>query len=118
MTEPIYEVIITADNDDWLITLTRSLLEERLVACGQHIAPIRSIYRWDGTIHDDREMRVALHTRAGLVHEVIDRTRQAHPYEVPCILAIPVESGNPDYIRWVINETSAPDGDHAPDDPF
>jgi uncharacterized protein involved in tolerance to divalent cations len=33
---------------------------------------------------------------------------------VPCILAIPVESGNPDYIRWVINETSEPDDDHAP----
>jgi len=108
MTEPIYEVIITADSDDWLITLTRSLLEERLVACGQHIAPIRSIYRWDGTIHDDREMRVALHTRASLVQEVIDRTRQAHPYEVPCILAIPVETGNPDYAQWVISETTEP----------
>ena len=95
MTEPIYEVIITADSDDWLISFTRSLLEERLVACGQHIAPIRSIYRWDGTIHDDREMRVALHTRASLVQEVIDRTRQAHPYEVPCVLAIPVEQRIP-----------------------
>ena len=117
MTEPIYEVIITADSDDWLISFTRSLLEERLVACGQHIAPIRSIYRWDGTIHDDREMRVALHTRAGLVQEVIDRTRQAHPTRCPASSLFPL-SGNPDYIRWVINETSEPDGDHAPDDPL
>ena len=90
MTEPICEVIITADSEDWLVNFTRSLVEDRLVACGQHIAPIRSIYRWDGTIHDDREMRVALHTRASLVPEVIDRTRQAHPYEVPCILAFPL----------------------------
>jgi periplasmic divalent cation tolerance protein len=113
MTEPVCEVIITADNEDWLINFTRSLIKDRLVACGQHVAPIRSIYRWDGTIHDDREMRVALHTRASLVPEVIDRTRRAHPYEVPCILAIPVERGNPDYVLWVINETTAPDGDHA-----
>ena len=67
MTEPICEVIITADNEDWLITFTRSLVEDRLVACGQHIAPIRSVYRWEGTIHDDHETRVALHTRSSLV---------------------------------------------------
>ncbi|HEX3196575.1 MAG TPA: divalent-cation tolerance protein CutA [Propionibacteriaceae bacterium] len=108
MTEPICEVIITADNEDWLITFTRSLVEDRLVACGQHIAPIRSVYRWEGTIHDDHETRVALHTRTSLVQHVIDRVRQAHPYDVPCILAIPVEAGNPDYIRWVINETIEP----------
>ena len=105
MTEAICEVIITADDEEWLITFTRSLLDVRLVACG-HIAPITSIYRWDGRIHDDREMRVALHTRSSLVQEVIDRTRQAHPYEVPCILAIPVETGNPDYVQWVISETT------------
>ena len=108
MTEPICEVIITADNEDWLITFTGSLVEERLVACGQHIAPIRSVYRWEGTIHDDHEIRVALHTRSSLVQAVIDRTRQAHPYDVPCILAIPVAAGNPDYVRWVIDETIEP----------
>lgn len=108
MTEPICEVIITADNEDWLITFTRSLVEARLVACGQHIAPIRSVYRWEGTIHNDHETRVALHTRSSLVQAVIDRTRQAHPYDVPCILAIPVEAGNPDYVQWVIEETIEP----------
>ena len=108
MTEPICEVIITADNEDWLITFTGSLVEERLVACGQRIAPIRSVYRWEGTIHDDHETRVALHTRSSLVQAVIDRTRQAHPYDVPCILAIPVAAGNPDYVRWVLDETIEP----------
>ena len=82
MTEPICEVIITADSEDWLVSFTRSLVEDRLVACGQHIAPIRSIYRWEGTVHDDSEMRVALHTRTSLVDRVIDHPR-AHPYEVP-----------------------------------
>ena len=112
MTEPICEVIITADNEDWLVSFTRSLVQERLVACGQHIAPVMSIYRWDGTIHDDSEMRVALHTRASLVEQVIERTRRAHPYDVPCVLAFAVEAGNSDYIKWVIAETSEPGGDH------
>jgi periplasmic divalent cation tolerance protein len=112
MTEPICEVIVTADSEDWLVSFTRSLVQDRLVACGQHIGPIRSIYRWDGTIHDNGEMRVALHTRSSLVQEVIDRARQSHPYDVPCVLALPVQAGNPDYVRWVIEETSKPGGDH------
>ena len=108
MTEPISEVIITANGEEWVINFTRSLLKDRLVACGQHIAPIRSIYRWEGSIHDDREVRVALHTRTSLVQHIIDRTRQEHPYDVPCVLAIPIESGNPDYVHWVISETTEP----------
>jgi periplasmic divalent cation tolerance protein len=78
MTEPICEVIITADDEDWLINFTRSLLEDRFAACGQHIVPIRSIYRWNGGIHDGREARVALHTRASLVPAIVDRARREH----------------------------------------
>lgn len=106
MTEPIREVIITADDLDWLINFTRSLVEDRLAACGQHFAPIRSIYRWEGSTHDDHEVRVALHTRASLVPAIIDRVRREHSYEVPCVLALPVEMGNPDYLTWVIQETT------------
>ncbi|MFL6043650.1 MAG: divalent-cation tolerance protein CutA [Propionibacteriaceae bacterium] len=111
MMEPICEVIITADDEDWLIMFTRSLIEDRLAACGQHSAPIRSIYRWDGSIHDDREVRVALHTRASLVSAILARVRREHSYEVPCVLAIPVETGNLDYISWVVQETDEPAGD-------
>jgi periplasmic divalent cation tolerance protein len=106
MMEPICEVIITADDEDWLIMLTRSLIEDRLAACGQHSAPIRSIYRWNGSIHDDREVRVALHTRTSLVPAILARVRREHSYEVPCVLAIPVAAGNPDYISWVVRETN------------
>ena len=87
MTESICEVIITVDDEDWLINFTRTLVQDRLAACGQHVVPIRSIYRWGGSVHDDREIRVALHTRASLVPAIIDRTRRDHPYEValcPC----------------------------------
>jgi periplasmic divalent cation tolerance protein len=111
MTEPICEVIITADSEDWLINFTRSLVEDRLAACGQHMAAIRSVYRWDGRIQDDREARVALHTRASLVPAIVGRVRREHSYAVPCVLAVPVETGNPDYLSWVIEETKEPAGD-------
>jgi periplasmic divalent cation tolerance protein len=112
VSEPICEVIITADSEQWLVDFTRSLIADRLAACGQHIAPIRSIYRWDGEIQDDTEARVALHTRQSLVPAIIERVRAEHSYDVPCVLALPVLSGNPDYLAWVIDETIA---GHSPE---
>ena len=105
MSTDICEVIVTSDDAAWLAGLTRELVEERLVACGQNIAPIRSIYRWQGAIEDETEARVALHTRADLVPQVIARTKEKHSYDVPCIIVVPVVDGNPDYIDWVRAET-------------
>jgi periplasmic divalent cation tolerance protein len=108
MTEPICEVIITADDENWLINFTRSVVENRLAACGQHISPIRSIYRWNDGLQDDREVRVALHTRVSLVPTIIDRVNREHPYQLPCVLALPIQTGNPNYLTWVIEETIEP----------
>jgi periplasmic divalent cation tolerance protein len=106
LTESVCEIIITADDEAWLVEFTRSLVEDRLAACGQLLSPIRSIYRWDNAIQDGAEVRVALHTRTSLVPAIIERTRAEHAYEVPCVLALPVENGNPDYLAWVITSTS------------
>jgi periplasmic divalent cation tolerance protein len=108
MTDAICEVIITADNAEWLINFTRHLIEDRLAACGQHLGGIQSIYRWDGDIQQDTETRVALHTRESLVPAILERVKEQHPYQVPCVLALPVQHGNPDYIGWVLAETESP----------
>jgi periplasmic divalent cation tolerance protein len=78
LTEPVCEIIITAADESWLVEFTRSLVEDRLAACGQLLSPIRSIYRWDNAIQDDAEVRVALHTRTSLVPAIIERTSSEH----------------------------------------
>lgn len=108
MSTEICEVIIAADDAAWLAHFTRSLVDDRLVACGQNIAPIRSIYRWEGKVHDDIQARVALHTRASLVPKILERADRDHPDDVPCVLALPVQDGNPAYVEWVMNETTNP----------
>ena len=107
MTTDICEVIVTADNAEWLAGLTRELVEARLIACGQNISTIRSIYRWQGGVEDETEARVAFHTRVDLVPEVIERTKEKHSYDVPCIIVLPVIDGNPEYIDWVRSETQS-----------
>ena len=106
MTERICEMVITAADEAWLLAFTRSLVEDRLAACGQILGPIRSVYRWHDAVQDEAEVRVALHTRESLVPAIIERTMAEHSYEVPCVLALPVENGNADYLSWVIASTS------------
>ena len=105
MTTELAEVIITAGDADWLAEFTRRLVEDRLAACGQNIAAIRSIYRWDGAVQDDPEARVALHTRMALVDAIVQRANAEHPYDVPCVIALPIHQGNPAYLQWVEQET-------------
>jgi periplasmic divalent cation tolerance protein len=105
MTTEVCEVVITAPDAGWLAEFTRQLVEERLAACGHNFESIRSIYRWDGQVHDEREARVALHTRISLVSAIVDRTNKAHPYDVPCVIAVPINKGNPEYVRWILAET-------------
>jgi periplasmic divalent cation tolerance protein len=108
MNADICEVVVTAGDAEALAALTRTLVDERLAACGQNIASIRSIYRWEGAVQDDPEARVALHTRTALVPELVERVKTLHSYDVPCVIALPVVAGNPAYIEWVVAETREP----------
>jgi periplasmic divalent cation tolerance protein len=108
MDDDVCEVIITAPDPAWLADFTRRLVDARLAASGHNIAPIRSIYRWKGEIHDHTEARVALHTRASLVPSIVEETNRQHPYEVPCVIALPITDGNPAYVQWIRESTTAP----------
>ena len=108
MDQECCEVVVTAADADWLAGFTRTLVEERLAACGHVIDRIRSVYRWEGVVHDEAEARVALHTRRSLVAAVIERTQELHPYDTPCVIALSLVEGSPSYLRWIVEETRAP----------
>lgn len=106
MSDEICELVVTAPEIEWLAGFTRRLVEARLVACGQHITTVRSIYRWEGVVVDDTEARVALHTRVSLVADITARAKEEpHPNKVPCIVALPVIAADPAYLQWVLDET-------------
>ena len=107
-SEDVVEVVVTGPDAGWLAGYTRTLVEERLAACGHQLTAIRSVYRWYGQVHDEPEARVALHTRRSLVPAVIARTAGLHPYDVPCVIALPLAGGAPDYLRWVLAATREP----------
>jgi periplasmic divalent cation tolerance protein len=85
--------------------LAKSLLDKNLVAC-VNITPVRSLYRWKGESCDDEEHLLIIKTRRGLADAVIRALKEEHPYEVPEIIVLPVNTGYLPYLDWVYQETN------------
>lgn len=100
----ICAVLITAPDVDWLTSYVRSLVADRLCAVG-HVSPIRSIYRWEGEIHDTGEALATLRTVPDRVPEIIARTQREHPYKVPSIVTMPINDTTPNYRAWIIEQS-------------
>lgn len=97
----LVSISITGPDPEWLAEHARSLVEERLAACGNIIPTVRSIYRWDDEVEDELEAYLVLHTRAEHLDAVIERTNAVHPYDTVQILATEIVHADPDYSRWV-----------------
>jgi periplasmic divalent cation tolerance protein len=105
-TPELCEVVITAPDPNWLRALSRRLVEQRLAASAHNFAPVQSVYRWRGDVHECTEGRVSLHTRHDRVAEIVAMAKRGHPYEVPGISTRPIIDGNPDYLAWIAQETA------------
>ena len=97
---------MTAPGVEEAEAVVRSLLDERLVACGNVLPGAVSLYRWQGEVHRDEEAVAILKTLRRLVPRVLERAQALHPYEVPELLVQEVADGNPAYLQWVEEECS------------
>lgn len=77
----------------------------RLAACANLVPGMRSIYRWEGTLHRDEEVSAILKTRADLADRLIGYVRVAHPYVNPALVMIPAIGGSPSFLAWIGAET-------------
>jgi periplasmic divalent cation tolerance protein len=98
-------VLVTAPSPEQAAELARALVEERLAACGNVVPAIRSIYRWEGKVHDDAEALLVLKTTSGRFEALRERVIALHPYDVPEVLALPVAAGSAPYLAWLAAET-------------
>jgi len=81
------------------------LVEKRLAACVNILAPCRSVYRWQGAVRHDEEHPMLIKTTAERYPALEQALRAGHPYELPEIIAVPIERGLPAYLQWVAAET-------------
>ncbi len=87
--------------------LAALLIERRLAACVNILAPCSSVYRWQGEIQHDEEHPLLIKTAQDRYAELEASIRANHPYELPEIIAVPVVHGLPAYLQWIESETRA-----------
>ena len=81
------------------------LIDKRLAACVNILAPCRSVYRWKDAVQHDEEHPMLIKTTSERYAEMEKALRAGHPYELPEIIALPIERGLPAYLDWVDAET-------------
>jgi periplasmic divalent cation tolerance protein len=86
--------------------LAHTLVEERLAACVSVLAPMVSVYRWEGAVEQSSERQVIIKTTAAQVEAVAERLAGLHPYDVPEMLVLPISKGSEAYLRWMADSTT------------
>tara|TARA_R110002167_G_scaffold16096_2_gene63533 strand:- start:76 stop:399 length:324 start_codon:yes stop_codon:yes gene_type:complete len=95
---------VTCAHHQEALRIARVLVEERLVACANIMAPHTAVYRWAEQVRDEPEVAMLLKTQADMTARVSERIKSLHSYSVPCMVALPIQGGNPDFLTWVGQE--------------
>lgn len=106
MTHEYVMVLTTLPVDADGPAFAHALVDARLAACVNLLAPMESIYRWEGEIEQESERQVVIKTSRDCVAALWDRVRELHPYDVPEFLVLPIVDGSDAYLRWVADSTS------------
>jgi periplasmic divalent cation tolerance protein len=87
------------------LAIARTVVEERLAASANVLDGATSIYWWRGALEEASEAVLILKTRTELVERLTARIRELHSYQCPCVVALPIVAGNPQYLAWIAQET-------------
>jgi periplasmic divalent cation tolerance protein len=98
-------VLITAPDEEAAKRVAHGLVNDRLAACVNVIGGVRSIYRWENKVADDREQLLVVKTWSDRLEALKKKVLEGHPYDVPEIVALPIQDGHTAYLDWVMQET-------------
>jgi periplasmic divalent cation tolerance protein len=98
-------VATTTDSEEKARELAAGAVDAKLGACAQIVGPITSVYRWEGKVQTAPEWRVEIKTATDRVAALTDHLKAAHTYDVPEIVATPIEGGSAEYLAWVVDAT-------------
>ena len=94
-------VISTCPNMEVAESLATTLVREKLAACVNILPGARSIYEWQGKMEREEECVLLIKTRNDRIETLSSRLLEEHPYELPEIIAVPIETGFPPYLAWI-----------------
>jgi len=100
-------IVMTTIGPDQADELARTLVDERLAACVNVLAPMMSTYRWNGRVEVESECQVVVKTTTTRLSELEQRIRQLHSYELPEFIVVKPDSASAAYLGWVRGETQS-----------
>lgn len=99
-------VLVTAGSEEEGLKIARVLVEEKVVACVNLFPGIRSVFQWQGKVTEEQEVLLFAKTVSGAFNRLVSVVRAHHSYDVPEIIALPIQHGLPEYLAWVRETTS------------
>ncbi|MDA1100381.1 MAG: divalent-cation tolerance protein CutA [Proteobacteria bacterium] len=102
--EELTLLYVTCANGDEAKTIARALVGDRLVACANILGPMTSIYRWNGEVAEQEEVAMLLKTRSDMTAHVAERVKAMHSHDLPCVVGLPIQGGNPEFLTWLRRE--------------
>lgn len=105
MNADYFWIYITTGSRSEAVDLSKALVSERLASCANIIDGATSLYWWGGKIQESKETVIVAKTKAGLVETLIERVKELHSYECPCVAALPIVAGNQPFLDWIGAET-------------
>jgi periplasmic divalent cation tolerance protein len=104
MSDPII-VLVTCGSEEEALKIANALVESRLAACVNLVAPIRSIYRWEERIWDEKEWLLIIKTQKDRFEDLEKKVKSLHSYSVPEIVSLPIVEGSSSYLNWISENT-------------
>jgi periplasmic divalent cation tolerance protein len=101
-------VYMTAGNTQEAGRIAKALVQRRLAACVNIIDGMRSVYEWEGTLQEEREVVMIAKTHADCVPELVDAVKALHSYDCPCIVELAASGGNNAFLDWVNAQVDPP----------
>lgn len=94
-------VFVTTSSEEEAVKIGRKLVDAGLAACANILPKVRSIFRWEGQVSDEQESLMIVKSRASLFEELVAMVKELHSYKVPEIIALPIQEGSADYLKWI-----------------
>ena len=98
-------IITTTETEEEAEKIAEKLVSKKLAACVQITPSIKSVYRWQGKVEKSKEQLLFIKTKTGLFEKVEKAIKENHSYEVPEIVAVPINNGSKEYFEWIENVT-------------
>ena len=104
-SEKLCWVYITVGSLEEAKNIGRELVEQNLAACVNLLENMTSIYKWENKLEEGQEVVMIAKTRKTLMPKLVETVNSLHSYDCACILELPIQGGNPEFLSWIETET-------------